>query len=100
MTEQRSDELTLPANEPTPELPRPEPTPSPLDMDTFQRLLAQHDREAEHKLLRALADLERARRESSRTPFRGRDRRHCAPVHSDCPRVPRDRGTLTTWQLT
>jgi hypothetical protein len=82
-----SDELTLPADEAVAatDPPSTEPTPLPLDLAAFQRLLAQHDaaaqahlqrtleqrdREAEYKLQRALADLERARRDSSRTPYR------------------------------
>jgi hypothetical protein len=80
------DELTLPAEQPATESSPAEPLPQPLDVSpAFQRVLAQHDadarahlqsmleqrdRESELKLQRALADLERARRQSSLTPHR------------------------------
>jgi hypothetical protein len=79
------DELTLPVNEAVSDPTPAESIAPPLDVAAFQRLLAQRDaeaqahlertlerrdREAEWKLQRALEDLERARRESSPTPYR------------------------------
>ena len=79
------DELILPAEQPATESSPGEPLPQPLDVAAFQRVLAQHDADArahlqsmlerrygesELKLQHALADLERARRQSSLMPHR------------------------------
>jgi hypothetical protein len=37
------DELTLPAEQPATESNPAEPLPQPLDVEAFQRVLAQHD---------------------------------------------------------